>query len=152
LRAFLVGKRKRKYRSDYEKAVSSAQRYFDYLYSPDRFWRTFQSILEWLAGIPTALTYETRVRQLQNIHYKVLEYVGLTIARDVERIGRKEYPERFRPVFVTIASKLPEAVFKRMSLREFAGRLGVSWRTVRDALWYMRRIGFELPLVVLPYR
>jgi DNA-binding GntR family transcriptional regulator len=78
--------------------------------------------------------------------------VGRSLARDLETIGKREYPRRFRPVYVTIAERLPEAIFEKLSMRQFAERLGISWRTIRDCIWYMRRIGFEIPYTVLPYR
>jgi hypothetical protein len=117
-----------------------------------------QETLEWIANIPTPKDILSRARQKENIHYKILENVGKVIAKDLESLGRKVYPERFRPVYVTIVEKLPEAIFKGLSMREFAERLGISWRTVRDCFWFMRRIGFELPMIdkiprpPLPYR
>jgi hypothetical protein len=145
-------------RTDYRKAVIAGTRYFETDYKADRFWTKMQELLEWIANIPTPKDILSRARQKENIHYKILENVGKVIAKDLESLGRKVYPERFRPVYVTIVEKLPEAIFKGLSMREFAERLGISWRTVRDCFWFMRRIGFELPTIdkiprpPLPYR
>jgi len=144
--------KKKALRSDYKKAREAGEKYFSDVYKPDRFWSSFQKLLGWMANIPPAKTVITKARQLFNIHYPILEAVGRALAKDLETIGRREYPRRFRPVYTTIAEKLPLAVWKRLSMRQFAERLGISWRTIRDCIWYMRRVGFEIPYTVLPYR
>jgi hypothetical protein len=146
-----MGKKKAS-RSDYKKAREAGEKYFSDVYKPDRFWSSFQKLLGWLSNIPPAKTPLTKGRQLRHIHYQILEAVGRALAKDLETIGKREYPRRFRPVYTTIAEKLPLAIWKRLSMRQFAESLGISWRTIRDCIWYMRRIGFEIPYTVLPYR
>jgi len=141
-------------RSDYKKAVDYGSRYIDRVYHYSMLWRALHKLEMWLAGLGPARTIEARKKQERQIVYPLLERIGELIAKDLERIGKEVYPQRFHRIYVEVARFLPIAIYEGLSMRQVAERLGVSWRTVRDALWYMRRVGFELPepAKVLPYR
>jgi len=136
-------------KSGYPKAVDYGQRYLEAIYHYSRFWRAYNELMDWIKGIPQAKTPRARARQESNIVVPLLEWLGTMLGSDVEEIGQTYYKRYYRPVYVKVAQTLPIALYYKWDIYRLAEACDTSPRVVRNAFWFMRLIGVELPYVPL---
>ncbi|RLC83599.1 MAG: hypothetical protein DRJ03_16755 [Chloroflexi bacterium] len=134
-------------KSDYKKAVDYGERYVSSIYYFEGFWRSLQKLFSWIIKIPPARTPELRSRQESRIVVPLLRYIGELFARDVERRSRSM--KRYRPAYARVAEYLPLAIWFKWDRYRLASAVEVAPSVVRDALWWIRKIGGELPYGVL---
>jgi hypothetical protein len=144
----VTGKRAKDYERLYKGLIGVAERNID----PEHVWDGLRVLMEWIDGIPPAKTVAGELRREQYVIIPALERIGDMIASMIEKIGRERYPERLRPAYLEVARILPKASYYGWDRKTIARELGISERTVRDALWYMRRIGVGIPYGAFSYR
>ncbi len=136
-----LSKRARNYLKLYEGLLDAAERNI----TPQTIWSGLRVLADWIDKIPPAKKPGAEERRYTIALEPALRRAGEILAADLEDLGRKLYPQYWRPAYARVYYLLPLATYHGWDRDIIAREAGVSRATVRNALWFARRLGADIP-------